>query len=392
VNRLSISSEGPVERFLQSLRIDTAAGIPCGVLRPFVAYFMASERVMHIAAQSEPEAVSITAGALLGGRRPIVYMQNSGLLKSLNEYASLLIPYRLPIPAIVSYRGCPGEDAPQHLAGGRATEAILKILGIPYRELSSENAGTVAGDLFQEMERSGQPGIILVRRGIIGNPIGASTPHIPHQPQRSASPRPAQAYRISQSHPGPRDGGMEREEALDAIIVSSACSDAIFSTTGLISRSLYERHDSPNQCYLTGSFGFVSSVGCGFALAKPDVITIVVDGDGSLLTNLSTLVTIGNARPRNLIHIVIDNNAYASCSGEPTCAPAADFGNAALLHGYARAYVADSPPALGAAIGAAKSADGPALIHARIRQGGRRDFARPLDLPWIAQRFKRHFS
>ena len=107
-----------------------------------------------------------------------------------------------------------------------------------------------------------------------------------------------------------------REEALDAVYEAAAPDDALLSTTGLMSRSLHERHDSPNQYYNTGSFGLVSSVGLGFALSKPDVNTIVVDGDASLLTNFNTLVTIGRYKPENLVHVVIDNNSYGSCSEE----------------------------------------------------------------------------
>jgi thiamine pyrophosphate-dependent acetolactate synthase large subunit-like protein len=64
--------------------------------------------------------------------------------------------------------------------------------------------------------------------------------------------------------------------------------------------------------------GSASSVGLGLALARPDVRVIVLDGDGSLLMNLGSLVTIGSWQPANLTHIVLDNGRYAVTGGQPT--------------------------------------------------------------------------
>ena len=55
----------------------------------------------------------------------------------------------------------------------------------------------------------------------------------------------------------------------------------------------------------------------GIALAKPDTKVILFDGDGSLLMNLGSLVTIGNKAPKNLVHFVMDNGVYATTGGQP---------------------------------------------------------------------------
>jgi len=69
--------------------------------------------------------------------------------------------------------------------------------------------------------------------------------------------------------------------------------------------------------YLSGAMGKASSVGLGLALAKPDKKVLVLDGDGSLLMNLGTLVTIASFAPSNLIHFVIENGLYRSSGGQP---------------------------------------------------------------------------
>src|ERR687883_1525140 len=68
---------------------------------------------------------------------------------------------------------------------------------------------------------------------------------------------------------------------------------------------------------LTGCMGKASSLGLGIALARPDRKVIVLDGDGSLLMNLGSLVTIGNAKPQNLVHCVFENGIYEVTGGQP---------------------------------------------------------------------------
>src|SRR3989338_9400597 len=92
--------------------------------------------------------------------------------------------------------------------------------------------------------------------------------------------------------------------------------DAVVSTTGLISGEIFERFDSDRNIYVPGSMGLASSIGLGLAISCPNKRVVVVDGDASLLMNLGSIVTIGKRQPTNLLHIVIDNNAYASCSEE----------------------------------------------------------------------------
>ena len=76
-------------------------------------------------------AVGLAAGAWLGGRRPVVVMQNSGLGTSLNALASLSLMYGLPALLLVTWRGYQGKDAPEHILMGEISPGILELLGIP---------------------------------------------------------------------------------------------------------------------------------------------------------------------------------------------------------------------------------------------------------------------
>ena len=88
-----------------------------------------------------------------------------------------------------------------------------------------------------------------------------------------------------------------------------------------------------------GAMGKASSVALGLALSQPDTRVILFDGDGSLLMNLGSLVTIANQGPRNLVHFVMDNGVYATTGGqEVPGVGVADYADLAASAGYAHTY------------------------------------------------------
>ena len=86
---------------------------------------------------------------------------------------------------------------------------------------------------------------------------------------------------------------------------------------GIPSQELHANDDQPSNFYMLGTMGLASSIGLGLALAQPKPV-IVIDGDGSILTNLGTLPTIGNNAPANYILMIIDNGSYGSTGDQPT--------------------------------------------------------------------------
>ena len=110
---------------------DFASGVPCGVQKYIIRNFLNNPKIKHIPAVRESEAIGITAGAYLAGKNPLVYMQNSGLMDSINDITSLLTPYKIPLLLLISWRGAPGENTPQHLINGKNTKKILTTIGVP---------------------------------------------------------------------------------------------------------------------------------------------------------------------------------------------------------------------------------------------------------------------
>lgn len=110
---------------------------------------------------------------------------------------------------------------------------------------------------------------------------------------------------------------MIRKEAVK-IIADNIGKNPIVSANGFMSRDLFEVNDKTSNFYMIGSMGLASSIGLGLALKNPKKQIFVFDGDGNILMNLGSLVTIGSLKPKNLVHVVFDNNSHESTGSQPT--------------------------------------------------------------------------
>ena len=145
--------------------VDFATGVPCGVQKYVIESLSSRPEVTYVPATRESEAIGIAAGAYLAGKKPLVYMQNSGLFECINDISSLLLSYSIPVLLSVSWRGAPGEDAPQHFLNGAATSLILEDLGISYFIIKNDEKDSVVKKAYEEMKSTQKPVVILIRRG-----------------------------------------------------------------------------------------------------------------------------------------------------------------------------------------------------------------------------------
>ncbi|MBA4319929.1 MAG: sulfopyruvate decarboxylase subunit alpha [Flavobacterium sp.] len=154
-----------LHQLLKRHGINFATGTPCGVLRNIIDNLLNDPDIFHVSVNRESEAVGIAAGAYFSGKIPVVYMQNSGLFASSNDIASLLIPYKIPIFFVVTYRGCEGEDAIQHLTTGKATEKLLDSFSLSYKIYNGQNLEILIDQMFIDMEKTSLPTMLLLKRG-----------------------------------------------------------------------------------------------------------------------------------------------------------------------------------------------------------------------------------
>ena len=110
---------------------------------------------------------------------------------------------------------------------------------------------------------------------------------------------------------------MRRLDAMQAIYPQLE-QHVVVTIMGAVAAELQSIGHRPNFFYLQHAMGLASSMGLGIALTRPELTVIVLDGDGSLLMNLGGLTTLARYRPRNLVHIVFDNESLLSVGGFPT--------------------------------------------------------------------------
>ena len=110
---------------------------------------------------------------------------------------------------------------------------------------------------------------------------------------------------------------MIRKDAVE-LIAREIGDQPIISANGFMSRDLYETNEKESNFYMIGSMGLASSIGLGVALKTPRKKIHIFDGDGNILMNLGSFVTIGALKPKNLVHFIFDNNSHESTGGQPT--------------------------------------------------------------------------
>ncbi|MDR0823231.1 MAG: phosphonopyruvate decarboxylase [Endomicrobium sp.] len=354
------------EKFAQLLteKFDFFTGVPDSLLKSLCAYFTAKlSKDKHIIAVNEGNAIALAAGHFLASGKPaLVYMQNSGMGNALNPLISLNNPkvYSIPVLLLIGWRGEPNvKDEPQHIKQGEITTNLLECVGIKY-EILSDNFDTA----FRQLENAQQ---YLLKKSV---PYAFVI-----KKDSFAQYKMSQAADISE---------IPREQAIEKIVENAK--DSVFvSTTGMISRELFEIRErnkqSHKQDFLTvGSMGHSSSIALGIALGKEDKRVICLDGDGAALMHLGALTIIADRQPKNFVHIVLNNAAHDSVGGQPTVALNANLFKIAKSIGYRTAIRINNIEELNK-IGKYLNSESPVFIEILVKKGARKDLGRPNQSP-----------
>lgn len=296
-------------------------GVPDSIFKDLVFEMEEDSRFEHVITNNEGESCALAAGYHLAtGKTPIVYMQNSGLGNSINPLTSLLDSeiYSIPALLLISWRGLPGEkDEPQHKRMGNILPGLCNLLDIPFAiaNKDTDKMTVILQQATKTINKTQKPFAILIPKGVISSNNG--------QPKSKTPP----------------ENALIREHILDQLVKHAKSSDIFVTTTGKTSRELYEIRERLDQDhsrdFLTvGSMGCASTLALGIAMQQPKRRVILIDGDGACLMRLEALATIGRQQPNNLVHVVIDNNAYESTGAQPTLSNTVDFPAIATACGY----------------------------------------------------------
>lgn len=358
------------ESFIKTLEANGVtffAGVPDSLLKNVCAYITDhSPRENNLITANEGAAVGVAAGHYLAtGEIPMVYMQNSGLGNTVNPLLSLADEkvYSIPMLLMIGWRGEPGvHDEPQHVKQGEVTLSLLDTMGIPYVILPEDETATATtiGIIVNDCRNTSKPHAIVIKKGTFG----------PYKLQNKAS----------------NTLPVCREDALK-IVASLLPPDAIIvSTTGKLSRELYEYRDAMGQShqsdFLTvGSMGYSSSIALGIALEKPDRKVFCLDGDGALIMHMGALTNIGHLAPKNFTHIVFNNGAHESVGGQPTLGFEIDIEAIARACGYTHAISVANADEIRSAILKALDCEGPTLVEIKVAINSRDNLGRPKSTP-----------
>ena len=187
---------------------------------------------------------------------------------------------------------------------------------------------------------------------------------------------------------------MLRRDALAAVMPALTQPDTVVVTImGAVAAEMQELGHRPNFFYLQHAMGLASSLGLGIALSRPELRVIVIDGDGSLLMNLGGLTTLARYRPRNLIHLVFDNESLLSVGGFPTAtSTGSDLAAIAKAAGVPRTATVRTIDEFTRAFADAAGAGDLTTLVAKVEAVGPKTFVTDLSLLENRYEFQRHLK
>jgi sulfopyruvate decarboxylase subunit beta len=185
---------------------------------------------------------------------------------------------------------------------------------------------------------------------------------------------------------------MRRLDALTEVY-SDLQGCAVITIMGAVAAELQSIGHKPNFFYLQHAMGLASSMGLGVALCRPELRVVVFDGDGSLLMNLGGLTTLARYRPRNLIHVVFDNESLLSVGGFPTAtSTGSDLAAIAAGAGVPRTATVRTLEEFRAAFDEAVAANDLTTIVAKVEAVGPAGFVTDLSLLENRYQFQRYLA
>ena len=365
---------------IEKLGIDFFTGVPDSQLKPFTNEIISRYGVgrKNVIAANEGNAVGLASGYYIATDKPgCVYLQNSGLGNIFNPVTSLTNEevYGIPVLYVVGWRGEPDvHDEPQHVFQGKITLQTLELLNIKAFDIHKDITVEKMSEIFNEITQrflNRESSALVIRKGALENKT-----------------------KVQFSN----HNTLVRESAIKKIIECIPKESLITSTTGKISRELYENRElngeGHEKDFLTvGSMGHASSIALGQALSQKNKKIVCIDGDGAVIMHMGAMATIGAYEPVNLLHIVLDNSAHETVGGIPTISDKMDFVSIAKAVGYKEAYEVDNLNDLESVLKESVKKEKLIFIRVLVTLGSRENLGRPKEKPIDnLEKFKKNFK
>lgn len=356
-----------IREFVDAIGGEFYTGVPDSQLKALCNYLINTYGVgeKHLIAANEGNAVGLAAGHYLAtGEIPVVYMQNSGIGNMMNPYASLMQEevYGIPCIFVIGWRGEPGiQDEPQHIFQGKTTLPLLSDMEIDFFIVDKGTTVEKLKEKAEEFQREldeGRSVAYVVKKG---------------------------SLLYDEKVIYKNEYTMRREDVLK-IITKYSENDVVISTTGKISRELFEIREEEDKNhardFLTvGSMGHSSSIALKIALEKKNRRIWCIDGDGAMLMHLGAMAVVGSMAPENFVHIVMNNEAHETVGGMPTVGKNIEFTEIARACGYRRVESVRDFLALEGILESVRADRELTFIEVKCGLGSRENLGRPTTTP-----------
>lgn len=350
---------------IEKMGIEVITGVPDSTLKQFCDGLQTYDGgLKHYVPANEGAAVGIAVGTYLATGKPAcVYLQNSGIGNTVNPLASLANKdvYGIPMLFIVGWRGEPGvKDEPQHVFQGKITCELYETMAVSHSVIDSQTTWEEMLEILDKAEecfRNNEQYAIIVKKG---------------------------TFEAADKFVWKNGNTLNREETLGKLLEMIPKDACIVSTTGKISRELYEQsnrlYGNHDSIFMTvGGMGHASMIAFGIAQSDEDRRVVCIDGDGAALMHMGAIPFLASNAPKNFVHIVINNQAHESVGAMPTGCQNVNFTEIANAAGYKKALRVRTEDELSGLTDVIENAEGPVLIEILVTLDSRPDLCRPAE-------------
>jgi phosphonopyruvate decarboxylase len=356
---------------LKKNQINFFTGVPDSVLKNFIYILDSNKKKMkHIIAANEGSAIALAAGNYLATKKPgLVYMQNSGLGNAINPLISICHSkvYSIPLILIIGWRGSPKEnDEPQHQLKGKITPSILKLLNIKFLVLNNFRDLKKIKNLINYSKYKKRPVAFLIKNNTLS------------LDSNFQKDNKLKNY-------------LTREVVINALLNVIKKNTRIISTTGYTSRELFQirknkKYKNGKDFYMVGGMGHASMVTLGYSLSSKNQV-ICLDGDGSLIMHMGSLISTGLKSKSNFKYILLNNGSHESVGDQKIDTFKVNFKNICKSFGYKNYYLANNNLSFNQNLKYFLKSNGPSFFEVRIRSESIKNLSRPTDLIKIKKNF-----
>ena len=286
------------ETFLKK-NINKFIGVPDSVLKNFLSIIPKKNNYIST---NEGSAIAYGIGYHLSTKKiPVIYMQNSGLGNAINPLISIAHKkvYSIPLVLLIGWRGSPNSnDESQHQAQGKVTKEFLKLLGIKTIVVDNNKDLIKVENLITFSKKNNESVAILIKNSkfLTGN---------------------------FQAKNQINNFSIKRISFLESLLKKLDKNSKIISTTGYTSREIHQLRNLKNlnngsDFYMVGGMGHVSNVALGYSAYSKYKKVIVLDGDGSFLMHMGSMVNVGKTAGKNYKYILLNNGCHESVGSQKT--------------------------------------------------------------------------